>query len=137
MKTNPSNRQLCALLIGLGAILAACSSEPPTPGTLTTLDAACDKANEGKRIAVEGYLKLPDSFKGDSSVLMRIKGTLNDNFPAKIATSISSAKDGKAPNTMNILPKSYSEDDLVVRASDGSVLKYDSKVRVSGKMYFP
>jgi hypothetical protein len=46
-------------------------------------------------------------------------------------------KDQKMPNTMNVLPKTYQEEDLVVRTASGETLGYQDKVRVSGKMYFP
>ncbi len=41
-----------AALIFVALVLAACSYGPPTVGELKDFDAVCDKANGGKRIAV-------------------------------------------------------------------------------------
>jgi hypothetical protein len=50
--------------------LAACGEAAPTVGEAKEFTTACDKANDGKRVAVEGYLRLPQSFSGDESVDM-------------------------------------------------------------------
>jgi hypothetical protein len=59
--------QLCTLSIfGLSlaaAALVACSAGPPTVGESRDFGSVCDKANDGHRVAVEGYLRLPDQIK--------------------------------------------------------------------------
>ena len=44
------------ILLFVSLTLSGCSSEPPTRGELTTFAAVCNKENEGKRLALEGYL---------------------------------------------------------------------------------
>src|SRR4029079_1507462 len=60
------------LLVLCVFVLAACGDTPPTTGTNTAVAAVCAKANDGKRIAVDGYLRFPESFTGDSSVILRL-----------------------------------------------------------------
>ncbi len=127
------------ILISLALLLNACGgSEPPTKGELKTLETACDKANDGKRIAVEGYLMLPEEFTGDLSVMLRINSKPERGEQAIVATGINIDKEGKkAPNTIDYLSSSYSDDDLKFRTADGQTLGYQDKVRVSGTMYIP
>ena len=51
--------------MGLLIFFAACggsSSEPPTTGETKDFASVCDKANEGKRVAVVGFLRFPEKF---------------------------------------------------------------------------
>src|SRR4051794_4807317 len=59
------------VLTVLTLMLASCSQRqgPPTVGELKEFGAVCDKGNDGKRVAVEGYLRFPQSFTGQSAVL--------------------------------------------------------------------
>src|SRR5262249_9087547 len=67
---------LCAALVLFTFLFASCGeSGPPTPGEMKDFGAVCDKANDGKRVAVEGYLRFPDSFKGDQSAVLRLYKT--------------------------------------------------------------
>jgi hypothetical protein len=118
------------LLVGL----AACGGkEPATAGVDTAFANACDESNEGERVAVTGYLRLPDSFSGDVSAVLRLFET--DSFEG---TPIgATAKLGTEPNQMESVPASYTDNDLKVHLSDGQVVGYDTKVKVSGKMYYP
>ncbi len=121
----------CSLLV----TLAACSSasEPPTSGELTTFDAVCNEANEGKRLALEGYLSLPTAFTGDFSVVMRLFETAERN-----GTPVGSTMEfGEGPHTLDQVPTQYSDADLKFRAHDGTTLGYLDKVRLSGTMYYP
>lgn len=49
-------RLFTGLMIALA--LTACGAEPPTAGQLLAFGQVCDKANDGQRVAVEGYLTL-------------------------------------------------------------------------------
>lgn len=121
------------ILLFVSLTLSGCNSEPPTPGALTTFAAVCNKENEGKRLALEGYLRLPDSFTGDASVVTRLFETA-DFIGTPVASTIPI---GEGPNTMDMVPKQYSDADLKFRASDGSALGYGDKIQLSGTMYFP
>lgn len=131
--------RILILVFFLATLLSGCGSEssPPTKGELKTLETACDKANEGKRVAVEGYLMLPDQFTGETSVMLRIQSQPDRNQQAVVATGVKIDKEGKAPNSMDNLGTSYSDEQLKVRTADGQVLGYQDKVLVSGTVYFP
>lgn len=53
-------------LIVAGLVALTCTAcgptekKPPTPGEVKAFASVCDKANDSKRIAVEGYLRLPE-----------------------------------------------------------------------------
>src|SRR4051812_44856065 len=93
----------------LTLMLASCgqSQGPPTVGELEAFGAVCDKGNDGKRVAVEGYLRFPSSFKGRESAVLRLyqsedfKGT-----PIGVQMPI-----GQQANQMEMPPKKYSETD--------------------------
>src|SRR5262249_6621590 len=62
------------VLTVLTLLLASCSRSqgPPTVGELKEFGAVCDKGNDGKRVAVEGYLRFPESFTGRQSAVLRL-----------------------------------------------------------------
>lgn len=126
------------LIVLLGLCCIACgSTAPPTRGELQPLETACDRANEGKRIAVEGYLTLPDQISGDFSVVLRIHSTPERTARATVSTTVRVDPDRKAPNTIDNLGTRYSDADLTIRTADGQTLGYQDNVRVSGTVYFP
>ena len=58
-------------LFGIGLValaFAACGGgsppEPPAAGEPRDFASVCDKANEGKRVAVVGYPRFPEKFTG-------------------------------------------------------------------------
>lgn len=118
----------------LGAALVGCGGDlAPTAGTATAFTAACDKTNDGKRIAVEGYLRLPDSFTGDRSVVLRLHAAPDfGGNPVGVQTAL-----GKEANQVENVPKQFSDDDLKVHTADGSLATFGTKVNVSGKVYYP
>ncbi len=128
---------LFALLCSLVFAFSACSDEPPTPGVLTAFDQVCNEANDGKRIAVEGYLTLPDSLTDDdSSMVLRLFETYERDGQA-IGTSVTV---GREPNTVTMVGLSggqYSDTDLIYRTSDDTLMGYSEKIRLSGTMYVP
>jgi hypothetical protein len=97
------------IISGLIALsLAACSEEAPTVGEVKEFAAVCQEANKGKRIAVDGYLRLPDSFSGDSSVVLRLYETAE--FAGE--TIGVQTKIGPEANQMENVPTTYSDEDL-------------------------
>ena len=78
-------------------------------------------------------MRLPDSFSGDSSVILRLYETAE--FAGEtigVQTRI-----GSEANQMENVPTSYSDEDLQVHLADGQVTGLGTKVKVSGKVYFP
>jgi hypothetical protein len=113
--------------------LTACSEEAPTAGELKDFTAACDKANDGKRVAVVGYLRFPDSFTESQSVVLRMYET--DSFsgtPIGVQTTF-----GTEPNRVEPVKDQFADTDLKVHLSDGTVAGFGTKVKASGKVYFP
>jgi len=122
--------------IGLLIFCAACGSsapEPPTPGETKDFASLCDKANEGKRVAVVGFLRFPEKFTGTSSVVLRLyeRGDYA-GVPIGVQTKI-----GNQANQVELAPKEFTDKDLKVHTSDGPVAEYGTKVKVSGKVYYP
>jgi hypothetical protein len=116
---------------------AACGGgkapEPPTAGEMKEFAALCDKANEGKRVAVVGYPRFPEKFSGAMSVVLRLyEGADYAGAPVGVQTPI-----GRQGNQVELAPKEYTDKDLKVHTADGQVAGYGTKVKVSGKVYFP
>ena len=124
------------MLFALGLVtlaLAACSSPAPTAGEAKTFANACDKENEGKRVALEGYLRFPTSFTGNDSVVLRLFET--PDFRGKpIGVQIDF---GTKPNQVEPVAKQFSDRDLTVHLANEQVAVYGAKVKVSGKVYYP
>lgn len=113
--------------------IAACGDATPTVGEAKAFAAACDKANDGKRIAVEGYLLLPDSFTDSQSVVLRMyESDAFSGTPIGVQMRF-----GTGANQLEEVPNEYTDDDLKVHLADGQVVGYTTKVRVSGTVYFP
>ena len=116
-------------------VTSACASNqgPPTVAELRDFAAVCDKANDGKRLAVEGYLRWPKSFTGTTSAVLRLYPTA-DASGSPIGVQI---RIGKEPNQLELPPKQYNDRDLKVHLAGGDVAGVETKVRVSGNVYFP
>lgn len=125
---------LLRLLFALSLLaIVACSQEAPTAGADQPFSSACDRNNDGERIAVNGYLRLPDSFTGDQSVVLRLFET--DSFSGTpIGVQI---RLGTEANQVEHVPTSYSDNDLRVHLANGQVVGYGTEVKVSGKVYYP
>jgi hypothetical protein len=125
-------RILIALSL-IAGVLAACGEPAPTVGEAKAFANVCDKANDGKRVAVEGYLRFPDSFTGDRSVVLRLYES--DGFGGKpIGVQI---EFGAQPNRLEPVSDQYSDDDLKVHLANGQVAQFGTKIKVSGKVYYP
>ena len=127
-------RTFCSGLLAL--VCAACGGgapEPPTAGEAKDFASLCDKANEGKRVAVAGYLRFPEKFTGTSSVVLRLYGDGDyAGAPVGVQTHI-----GNQANQAELAPKQYTDKDLKVHTADGQVAGYGTRVKVSGKVYYP
>ncbi len=121
------------LIVLLLLALTACSQGPPTVGEEMSFAGACDRANKGERIAVQGYLQLPDSFTGEQSVVLRLYETeAFDGTPIGVQIRF-----GTDPNQIEQVPLSYDDEDLQVHLADGTLAGYGTPVKVSGRVYFP
>jgi hypothetical protein len=131
--------------LSLAAVaLVACSEGPPTVGEPRDFASVCDKANDGHRVAVEGYLRLPDQIR----VLKSRSGSVEQKIVVVRlfqsnkfqGTPIGVNIDfGDGPNMMAEIPGEYvfTDNDLKVHRADGETIGYGDKVKISGTVYFP
>lgn len=119
---------LCVVLI------AGCGESPKGPGVPTTFDAVCDKANDGKRLLLEGYADFPESFKSkEASIMMRLRPALDQRTSVVgIAVPL-----GNGPNQVEMPPKKFTSANMKLHTQDGKVLGPRDKVKVSGTLYLP
>jgi hypothetical protein len=121
-------------LIALGC--AACGStekKPPTVGEARDFATVCDKANEGKRVAVDGYLRFPEEVKSKIGVVLRLYQQPDfSGKPIGVSMDI-----GSQANQVELMPKEYSDKDLKVHLANGQIAGFGTKVKVSGDMYVP
>ena len=109
-------------------------SGAPGRGVLTTFQAACDKANEGKRLMLEGYLDFPERGFGDSdtTVMMRLRPRLA-SWEFTVGAKV---KIGNGASNVEMPPSNYKKTDVKLHLADGLVVTYANKVKVSGTMYY-
>jgi hypothetical protein len=139
--------------------LAGCDSkpEPPTVGQKVSFDRICDRSNDNKRIAVEGFLTLPEkvSSKDKISVLLEIRSVKDVSKLGRVGVWTPYGKAAnqiapidtalRAPNStakaklqdLSKSKSSYTHADLKVTTTDGKSIGYLDRVRVSGKVGFP
>jgi hypothetical protein len=93
----------------------------------------CDKANEGKRVAVLGYLRLPEEVNRKTGPVLRMYSTPDlSGKPVGVSTKI-----GNQPNEVAMIPKEFTDKDLKVKMANGQVAGFGTKVKVSGDLYYP
>ncbi len=137
------SRLACFGLALVAVALVGCSEGPPTVGEARAFDSVCDKANDGHRVAVEGFLRLPDQITvvtnrsgGSATEILAVRLFQSGAFtgtPIGIDLDI-----GSEANQMDELPRpSYTDEDLKVHLTDGRTAGYGQRVRVSGTVYFP
>jgi hypothetical protein len=137
------NLGICGLSLAAIA-LVACNEGPPTPGEPRDFSSVCDKANDGHRVAVEGYLRLPDQIKvyrssSGSSQQKIVVVRLWDSSKFQ-GTPIGVNIDfGTGPNMMDEIPGEYifTDNDLKVHRADGETAGFGDRVKISGTVYFP
>lgn len=121
-------------LLTVFTLLCSCTEpEPPTVGQETAFDTVCNKENDGKRVAVEGFLTFPKSIKRDILVLRLRKSKELDNKVIGVSTAFGTDVNQATP----LKSSSYSHQDLKVKTQDGQTVGYLDQVRVSGKVYYP
>ena len=112
------------------SVLAPSFGPPPPPPVMKAFNEVC--ANEGVRVAVTGYPRLPDSFKvsrrGSRNVDILLYQT-NAFTGAPIVVESSYGFD------VEEVGDKYAHSDLRVRLRDGTKVGYGTKVKVSGKVY--
>jgi hypothetical protein len=151
-------RYLFLPIVAILFTLTGCSDKPETPtvGQQASFDRVCDKSNDGKRIAVEGFLKLPEkiSSKEKISLLLEIRPA-KEMSPKKLGVW---TRYGDKVNQLSFVQSSlgfgkpdkngklsynssrvntYTHQDLKVNTNDGKTVSYLDRVRVSGKVGFP
>jgi hypothetical protein len=95
--------------------------------------AVCDAGNKGKRVAVDGYLRFPDSFSGDLSVVLRLyQNADGSGTPIGVQTRF-----GELTNQVEMVSDQYTDENLKVHITNGQDVGFDTRVRVSGTMYVP
>jgi hypothetical protein len=125
-------RVLAAMCVAL-VILTGCGSEAPTAGVATPFSEVCARSNDGKRVAVDGYLMFPESFTDAQSVVLYLHETdAFDGAPIGVQTPF-----GTGPNQVDEVTDQYSDEDLQVHLTGGGTAGFGTKVKVSGKVYFP
>ncbi len=113
--------------------ISACTAGTSYPGLLQGFPSACDKSNEGQQIAVEGYLRLPDTLTDPRQVVLRLYPDMS--FTAKpIGVNM---KFGNGNDEAQKITSSFRDTDLKIRLADGKLAPFGTKVRVSGRMYYP
>jgi len=126
----------CIALCLIAFAFAACAGaekKPPTAGELKNFAEVCDQANEGKRVAVEGFLRLPDKVNLKTGPVLRLYPTTEfAGKPVGVSTEI-----GSGPNQVAVLPKEFADKDLKVKTANGQVAGFGTKIRVAGDMYYP
>jgi hypothetical protein len=116
-------------------VLVACgnSNAPATTGEVKTFANVCDKANDGKRVSLVGFLRFPDSFTGEQSVVLRMYETGDfKGKPVGVQTEF-----GTGVNQLEKVADQYTDEDLKVHLPNGQVAGFGTKVKVSGTVYFP
>jgi hypothetical protein len=126
------SRILIALTL-MVVLLAACGSKAKGPAVPKDFTTACDRANNGKPIVLEGYLIFPESFTGDTSVVLRLYGSSDfSGSPVGVQTEF-----GTQPNQVEPVAAQFSDTDLKVHLANGQVSQLGDRVKVTGTVYFP
>jgi hypothetical protein len=118
--------------VSLATLLFCGCMGPPTPGEEQPFASVCDAKNEGQRVAVRGYFRLPFSNEGTYGATLR----LFDKPSAEGAPISVLVPFGTEPHHMATLPTSYTHDDLELYLVDGGTAGTGDEVKVSGKVYF-
>src|SRR5579864_2257729 len=118
------SRIACFSLALAAVALVAGSEGPPSVGEPRTFDSVCDKANDGHRVAVEGYLRLPDTITvltnrgGSSATEILVVRLFQSGTYAGTPIGVN-FDTGSGANQMDELPRpSYTDADLKVHLPD-------------------
>jgi hypothetical protein len=128
-----SLRRLVVFILVVFTFAACGEKKAPTVGEAKAFETVCDKANDGKRIAVEGYLRLPEEVNRKTGPVLRLYSTPDaSGKPIGVSTEI-----GSQPNQIGFIPKEYTDKDLKVNLANGQVAGFGTKIKVSGDVYYP
>jgi hypothetical protein len=127
-----NNRLLrSCLLVSLPLLLRA--QAKPSSAVLVKAEDVCAKANEGKRLMIEGYVDFPLSFDtNDKSLVLRVRPSLS----SWALTVGAVAPVGREPNHIEMPREGYSNRDVRLHLADGQTVTYWNKVKATGTMYF-
>jgi hypothetical protein len=122
-----------SLLLFCAYLVACGQSAMPSRGVPVTFQSACDKANLGKRVMIEGYVDFPFREVPDSAAIavMRVRQSLS-SWENVVGAD---ARIGKGPNSVEMPPEGYKSRDLRLHLADGQVVSYNHKTKVSGTVY--
>jgi hypothetical protein len=123
------------LMVMSAAVFSICDCTPyrPAPGTPEAFGSICDRLHDGLDLATEGYLRLPDTLEGTDTVILRL---YQDHTFTGIPIGVS-VRFGDGPDQVTKIDSAFSDQALQVHLADGRMIPFGSKVRVSGRVYFP
>lgn len=118
---------LCLILL---FTLAACESTPP--GKPVTWDTLCVPENSDQQVAIEGYPYLPVTALVSDTMLIDLHEE-PDREGRLISTSMTL---GSGNNQMVEPPDDYTDDDLLIRAGDGTEIRTGQRIKVEGELIY-
>jgi hypothetical protein len=108
------SQTLIALTL-IAILLAACGSKAPVAASPKDFTTVCNKANDGKPVVIEGYLIFPESFTGDTSVVLRLYASSDfSGSPVGVQTEF-----GTKPNQVEPVAAQFNDTDLKVHLANG------------------
>lgn len=123
--------RLLVALVAAGAVVAGCGGEdPPRQEVIATV---CDGTLTGKRVIVDGFLRLPKKLAlSDTAVIdmYSLLGGDGDRVPVRITI-------GDGPNQLRDLPPTYTPTSLRVgldASKEGDEVTIIDRVRVTAKV---
>lgn len=122
--------KIAVLLFFVLIIASGCGdTTPPVP---STIDTVCNQELSDKKVVLEGYPYLPSTILVSDTLLVEFYE--RPNMQGKyIAVSL---KVGTGSNQVVEPPDNYSDDDLLIRASDGQEIRAGNRVSVEGKLIY-
>jgi hypothetical protein len=116
----------CCLILLVS--LVACSSPPPAK--LVTWETLCIPENYDQQVAIEGYPFLPvTALVSDTMLIDLHQGDVQEGTFIPVSMTL-----GSGNNQMVEPPDSYTDDDLLIRAGDGTEIRTGGRIRVEGKL---
>ncbi|HLA63210.1 MAG TPA: hypothetical protein VK610_02195 [Rhodothermales bacterium] len=128
MRASSSTPRLVLLVLPLA--LAACE---PGPGTPVELGALCRAANDGERVAVEGYIDAGSSIfcsnigGGPVTCGLDLKEQTGDEPTATVYVP-----EGGGGGEIESVPDDFTRATLRIHADDGTLVGLNDRVRITG-----
>jgi hypothetical protein len=110
-------------------VLAGCGggADPPTP---VALEAACDDANDGRDVIVEGYLRFPERLRISTTTVIDVFAAPGgEGGRQQVELPI-----GDQPNQLERPPATYTPTSLRVTAADGAEVTINDRVRITAEV---